>query len=323
MKKIKSLNLILMLALWAGLLPAGVEVIDEVYAVINNEAITLSDLKRAEFEQSQYLQGQLKGEELQQGLQKMRAGLLNTMIEQRLISSHARGKNYNVDGDVDILIKEIMKNNNIASDADLRKALASEGLKYEEWRTSLHNQRINQRFIQDEVGAKIKIDNPEIVEYYRKNLTKYTIPPDYTLDAIFLKKENTTADALTVKRTAISAEITPANFDATAKANSDLFSEENGARLGKFKKGEMQKELEEAVRDLKKDELTGWIEAETGWYLVKLVERSEQKLMEYKDVRDDIQRNLQDAKMVVKMREYLEELKKDSIIRIVKEYKQE
>ena len=90
--------------------------------------------------------------------------------------------------------------------------------------------------------------------------------------------------------------------------------------LGKFKEGELDKKLEAAALQLKKDEYSDWIETENGWYIIQLTDFSAARVREVKDVREDIIQKLREEQQQVKLKDYLEQLKKDSYIKILKEY---
>jgi parvulin-like peptidyl-prolyl isomerase len=157
------------------------------------------------------------------------------------------------------------------------------------------------------------------MEYYRKNPEQFTIPAEITLNCIFLKKNE---DGLKPqgKMDQISAELKPGLFEQTAKKYSELPDAANNIALGKFKKGELDKGLEEAALKLKKDEYSGWIETDNGWYIIQLADFSADRLQEVRDVREDIIRKLREELQQVKLKDYIEQLKKESYIKILKEY---
>ena len=104
---------ILFLTLSAGWLAA--DVVEEIYAVVNDEAITGSELKKFEADMMRSLQAELEGEKLEQALREVKKELLNKFIEQKLLLSKIKEKNYDVDADVETILQEIKKQNNIAS----------------------------------------------------------------------------------------------------------------------------------------------------------------------------------------------------------------
>jgi peptidyl-prolyl cis-trans isomerase SurA len=311
------LTMIVWLALGMGFVQA--EVVEEIYAVVNDEAITGTELKKFEVEMRRSLQSQMEGEKLEQAWLEFKKDMLNKLIEQKLLLSKIKEKNYDVDADVESIIQEIKKQNNIASDDDLKNALAHEGVEFSAWKEMWKERRKQERLIAEEVGAKIKIDNPQIMEYYRKNLEKFTVPAEMTLNCIYLKK-NADGSAPQEKMDLIAAQLRPGLFEEIAKKNSELPDAANSVVLGKFKKGDLDKNLEEAALKLKKDEYSGWIETANGWYIIQLADFSADRIREVKDVREDIIQELREVQQQVKVKDYIAQLKKDSYIKIVKEY---
>ena len=174
MKQKIFLTAILILAISLGFVAA--ETVEEIYAVVNDEVITGSELKKFEADMLRALQSQLEGEKLEQATLEMKKDLLNKFIEQKLLLSKIKEKNYDVDSDVEMIVQEIKKQNNFASDDDLKNALQTEGIEFDTWKEQWKERRKQERLIGEEVGSKIKVDNPQIMEYYRKNPEQFTIP---------------------------------------------------------------------------------------------------------------------------------------------------
>jgi parvulin-like peptidyl-prolyl isomerase len=297
------------------------ETIDKIFAVVNGEIITYSELKSAEIEMTRYLAQQYQDEELEKQISEMKKNLLNRLIEQKLILSYAKDEDYDVDGILELIIKDIKKQNNINSDEELKAALASQGLDYEEWKKQLKETQIQQHFIREKIGSKINIDSSAIMDYYKTNVDDYTVPAKYSLNCIFLNKENYLApSALKEKMKTIDAELQTNSFEETAKKYSELPGEENNYFLGEFKKGELDAKIEEVSFQLKKGEHSGWIETENGFYITQLIKRTESKLVEYKLVREEIENKLKLAEQDKLLKQYIEQLKKESHIKIYEEF---
>ncbi len=293
------------------------EVVEKIQAVVNGEIITYSELKNAEIEMSRVLAQQYKGDELQTQIEKMKNELLDRLIEQKVVLSFAREKNYDVDGDIEMIIKNIKKENNINTDEELQQAIASQGIDYQEWKKQLKESRIQQRYIFQEIGAKINVDNATIMDYYKKNASKYTTTAKLSLNCIFLNKANyPTDESLKAKMATIDAELPQLGFIEAAKKYSELPVNENNYFLGEFKKGELDAKIEDASINLKKDEHSPWIDSNTGWYMTQLVSYTEPQLAEFKSVRDEIERQLREVEQDAKMGEFLQDLKKQSHIKI-------
>jgi parvulin-like peptidyl-prolyl isomerase len=221
-----------------------------------------------------------------------------------------------------MIIKDIKKQYNMNSDDELKQAILSQGLDYDEWLKQLKDTTLQHRLIREEIGYKIKIDNAQIMEYYKNNIKDYTKPQELALDCIYLdKSQNTDLQTLSNTKLSIDSELATGTFEEVAQKYSQLQGTENKYYLGRFKQGELDAKLEQAVQNLKQGERSSWIETDTGWYILRLVERKEPELIEYKTVRSDIENLLMGQEQDVKIKEYLEQLKKDSLIHIYEEYK--
>lgn len=311
------LTAIFLLAVSAGFL--GGDVVEEIYAVVNDEAITGSELKKFEADMIRSMGMELEGEALERAVAEFKEHLLDKFIEQKLLLSKVKEKNYDVDADVETIIQEIKKQNNIPSDEELKAALSREGIEFDAWKDMLREQRRQQRLIAEEVGSKIKIDNPQIMEYYRKNEARFTIPAEFELNCIYLSRSDEGAPPQE-KMDRVLAELRPGNFAEVARTYSELPGVEESVALGRFKKGELDPKLEEAALQLKQDENSGWIETENGWYIIQLAGYSPEKLREVGEVREDIVQTLREAEQQVKLKEYIGQLKKESYIKILKNY---
>jgi peptidyl-prolyl cis-trans isomerase SurA len=298
---------------------AAADTVEEIYAVINDEVITGSELRKFEAEMMRALQAQMEGDKLAEATKEMKKELLNRFIEQKLLLSKLKEKNYNVDSDVEMIIQDIKKQYKFESDDDLKKALQAEGIEFDAWKEQWKERRKQERLISEEVGAKIKVDNQQIMEYYRKNPEQFTIPAEITLNCIFLKKDAGNAKPQE-KMDQISAELKPGLFEQTAKKYSELPDAASNIALGKFKKGELDKNLEAAALKMKKDEYSGWIETDNGWYIIQLAEFTPDRLQEVREVREDIIGKLREDLQQARLKDYIEQLKKQSYIKILKEY---
>ncbi len=174
----------------------------------------------------------------------------------------------------------------------------------------------------EEVGSKLKADNAEIMEYYKKNPAKYTKPMKLELNCLFLNKENyLDPNYLKEKIAKINGELKADNFKEIAQKHSELANTENNIYLGEYKKGDLNDKIESAASLLKPGVHSSWIETDNGWYIVQLIKRTEPQMVPYKEVRETIQRTILTKKQEIALKKYIEQLKKHSHIEIFKKYK--
>ncbi len=299
------------------------DTVEGIYAIVNDEIITFSEIENFEKGMTLELQSRFSGEELTRELDKMKSNLLDLVIGRKVLISKAREKNYDMNQYLEMVIKEIMTRNNMKSRDDLINALQSQGITYEEFKEQRLEQLMQEKFIQESLGSRILVDTSAIIAYYKENINKYTIPAKFKLNCIFLNKEYYfTKESLSEKRDEISKKLSESvDFLKIAEEYSELEGNEQKYYLGTYSKGELDPALETAALKLSLSAHSDWIDTTSGWYIIQLVEKTESKFIEYKEVKKDIENILYEKKRQKEVTELIEELKKESYIKILKEYK--
>ncbi|MEN8152638.1 MAG: peptidylprolyl isomerase [Acidobacteriota bacterium] len=299
------------------------ETIEEIYAIVNNELITYSEIMIFRNGMTIELKRRFKGDELAAEIKKMEENLLDMLIGRKVIFSKAKEKNYDLTQYLDLIIKDIMKRNNINSKDELIIALKSQGVSFEEFKNQRLEQLMQEKFIQEELGDRIKIETSELVDYYKKNIKDYTKPLKVTLHCIFLNKDlYFSKEALKDKKDKINSELKLSkDFKKTAENHSDLETSENKYLLGTFSKGEIDSKLEEVALKLKVNEFSDWIETENGLYIIQLAEKIPPVVTEYKNVKKEIEFKLSSGLREIEVEKLVKQLKKDSHIEILKKIK--
>jgi len=324
--KTKSIVLVTIFLGFAGVFGLAQQVVEEIVAVVNDNIITLTQYRR-EFEareqalkaQFQQAQGQISQEELTKAEENLKAQLLDSMVTDVLLLQLAKDKNLNVTDQVKNVIENIKKENHIESDDDLRRALQSQGLEWEPWLKQLEEGALRQAILYTEVNRSITIDDSEVVEYYKKHQSEFIEPEEYKVRAVYLSAENVDPAALEARRKDIDEKIkSGGDFAEVSGTYSDEPLKDSKGDLGTLKKGEVDKTLQAAVDRLKKGEISGWIQAKNGWYLLKLEDKKESRLLSFDEAKKAIEEKIFNDKQGVKVKEFLDNLRKNSYVKIVK-----
>ena len=104
---------------------------------------------------------------------------------------------------------------------------------------------------------------------------------------------------------------------ALASQFSEGPEKESQGNLGSFKKGELSKNLEQAVEKLKPGETTQWINIQNGWYLLKLEDKKESRLKPFEEVKAEIENKLFAEQKQTKLEEFLKKLRGKSYKKIL------
>ena len=295
------------------------DVIEEIVAIVNDDIITLSEY-RAEYQANlQSLRAQLQGEEFDRQLEQMRKGLLNQMITDVLLLQEAsKMEGLNVDEQMKLYIDNLKKENNIESDEEFIRILRQQGSDYDEWRAVLKKNMMKEAVVVTNVHQSIVIDEAEVVSYHKLHPEEFTDPPEYKLKGILISSGAGSDEGLEAKKREISGKIAAGeDFGALASEYSVGPEKEANGDLGIFKKGELAKDLEGAVENLKEGEITPWIQMRNVWYLLKLEEKKEARLKEFEEARRDIEQRIFAEKAQEKFEEFMKELRERSYIKIL------
>jgi len=297
----------------------GQEVIEEIVAVVNDDIITLSEY-RAEFEANyQNLKAQYQGEEFDRQYELLKKNLLNEMITTVLLLQEAsKMENINVEEQMRLYIDNLKKQNNIDSDEEFIRILRQQGTDFEEWKGMLRENILKEAVVVSEVHRSIVIDEAEVVSYHKLHPEEFTEPPEFTLKAITLSSGSGGDEGVEARKREINEKIAAGeDFGALASGYSEGPEKEKAGDLGSIKKGDMAKELEEAVENLKAGEVTPWVQVKNAWFVLKLTDKKEARLKPFEEARNEIEQRLFNIKVQKKFGEFMNELQGKSYIKII------
>ncbi len=125
----------------------------------------------------------------------------------------------------------------------------------------------------------VKITENDLVGYYNQNKDRFATPEERRAQhiLILIPRNASESDKSEAQRKAedmlSQVRANPDRFSELAKNNSqDPGSARNGGDLGYFTKGKMVKEFSDAVFSLKKGEISGLVQTEYGYHIIKLTD---------------------------------------------------
>lgn len=291
----------------------GSEIVERIVVIVNEDIITLSDVKKVDLNMKIALSTKYHGLELEEKIESARKTLLEDLIERKLLLAKAKEDGMDVDHETKMVIENILKENNLSSEKDLEEIMKNEGINYSAWKEELKNNLLQQKVIRKYVDSNISVDNAEMLEYYRKHSKEFTEPEEVKIKGIFLEDK----EGIEEMMKKVEEELKNKNFEEVASIYSEGPEKERNGDLGTFKKGEMDKNLENHVFSMKVGELTPWIKTSKGYYILKLEERKEAKLKSFDEARDEILDKIIETKREPLMKKFFEDLKAKSYIKIL------
>ena len=253
------------------------EVVDRIVAIVNDEVISLYELNQAMQPYIEQVQNSRYPEDVERQLMyEVRGKILNEMINEKLADQELKRQNISVsDKEVDNGIERI-KESRAITDEELRKALVTQGITYEEYRQQIKQQIQRAKLVNREVRSKIVITDQDIKEYYDQHPEEYAHEKKYHLRNFYIRLSSFATDAdrrealrqMKIVRAELTAgksvdELTKSALQPEALVESD--------DMGLFKIEDLSPQLRETIRDMKPGDITPVIEAPFG-YQVLMVE---------------------------------------------------
>ena len=296
--------------------------VEEIIARVNNEIITRSEyeksLNSAEEDARQDCQGKCTPEQLKAEIDQRQKTSLRDLIDQSLLVQRAKDMGVSVEPELIKRLDAIRTQNKIESMEELEKAVTSQGLNWEDFKNNIRSTLLTQRVISSEVGSHITISDEEISKYYEAHKKEYVRQEQVALREIEVstqgKKPEEIPDLKKKAETTLQRIKDGEDFGEMAKRFSDSKTKTQGGFLGMYKRGELSKELEDKVFNMKKNELTEVTETKQGFLILQVLEHYDEGEQSLAKVKSEIMDKLYGARMEPAMREYLKTLREQSFV---------
>ena len=238
--------------------------------------------------------------------------MLDQMIDIEAVCEQARkDKLVPTAEEVDKSFDELKKN--IDADKDYKKKLEDMGIDDTYLKSQQEQDLIIQKY-KENFDKNLKISDEEMKTYYDEHKDDYykdevkashiliSTVDDNGKELSEAKKKEAKKKAEEVLKKAKSGE----EFSELAKEYSDdKGSAANGGDLGYFTKGQMVQPFEEAAFSLKSGEISGLVESEYGYHIIKVYDKIDEQLP-FDEVKDEIKTTLTENKYI----ESIEEISK-------------
>ena len=298
-------------------------VVEEIVARVNNQIITMSDYQKAGAGLQQEVQQDCQNctqQQIAAEVADRRKNLLRDMIDQQLLIERGKDMDINVDTELVKRLDEVRKQNNLATMEDLEKAVEGQGLIWEDYKNQLRNSILTQEVIRREVGGHLDIGSDEVKKYYEAHRQEYNRPEQVALAEIFLSTEGKSPEEIAAVHTRAddlhNRLVKGEDFTALAKRYSQGSTAEEGGALGEFERGQLAKQLEDAVFGLEKGQFTDVIQTKTGFEILKVEDHFQAGLQPLDKVEGEITNVLYRQKMEPALRTYLAQLREESYVQV-------
>lgn len=300
------------------------EVVDRIVAVVNDDIITLFELNLTfkPYEEKIRKLGYSTDQEHQM-LFKVREDMLNRLIYQKLQDQEVERLKIKIDeSDIDQTIERI-KEENFYTDEDLRLSLANEGITMEEYRKKIKEQILRTKLINFNVRSKVVITEEDITSYYKNHPDKYGGKKKYHLYNIIIKvplfADEREKDKIKARMDEILTELKAGkSFETMAKTYSESSLDAGGGDLGLFRLDELSPQLQHTIKEMKAGEFTPVLDTDQGFQIFFVKEIVETSGKPLEEVSPEIEKILFNEIVEKKFQSWLEELRNQSVIKVIK-----
>jgi peptidyl-prolyl cis-trans isomerase SurA len=301
---------------------ADVAVVDQIVARVNGDIISQDELERLTRELGQELKAQQQaGSQFEQDFQKRQKDILRDRIDELLLIQKGKELNINVDSDLSKQMANLQRQANITDPDKFHEYVRQQaGMSYEDFLAETRNQLLTRQVIGQEVARHISITDKDIQDYYDKHKSDFVREEKVFLSEILISVQGKDANGIAAaekKAKQVAADAAKGQrFTDLARDNSDAATAKQGGELGGYKKGDLTKQIEDAVWNLPKGAVTQPIRIPTGFEILKVDDHTKTGLAPLSDVRSEIENILYGPKMQPKVREYLTQLRKTAFLQI-------
>jgi peptidyl-prolyl cis-trans isomerase SurA len=296
--------------------------VEEIIARVNNEIITRSEYERARQtaidDAKAECQNRCTAEQLQADIEDRQKHTLRDLVDQSLLVQRGKDMGVSVEPELIKRLDAIRIENKLPTMEALEEAVRGQGMNFEDFKNNIRNSLLTQRVIGSEVGSHINISDDEVTKYYEAHKTEFVRPEQVALREIVVSTEGKKPEDLPALKkkaeTALKRVQDGEDFGEIAKRLSDGSTKNQGGFLGIYKRGELSKELEDKVFQMKRNQLTEVMETKQGYLILQVLEHYDEGEQALAKVKNEIMEKLYSGRMEPAMREYLKTLREQSYV---------
>jgi peptidyl-prolyl cis-trans isomerase SurA len=299
---------------------SGGMVLDRVVAVVNDEALTLSEIQEEGQPVVRKIFQDFVGPERNRRVEEAEKRLLDDLIERRLMYQVAKKEGaLPSDAEVNGAIDDLKKNNNATDDAQFRALLKAEGLTLEQIRRTIGERLAIARLLARQIRSSIIIDEEELTKFYESNQAKFQRIPQAGIRHIFFNF-SAQADEAAVRARAEEARTkiqTGADFVQVAREYGEASAGEKAGDLLTVHRGDLAPEIEAAAFSLPAGGVSPLIRTESGYHLIKGESIQMESVVPFAEARESIRDQIFQDKFEAKRKDWLADLRSKAFIQLL------
>jgi peptidyl-prolyl cis-trans isomerase C len=243
--------------------------------------------------------------------------ILENLIDAEVLYQESQKEGVEVD-DQAINEQFVTIKKRFSDEAAYKKAL--EGMDVSEIRAQIQRGLAINQLLDTNVSQKITVTEEESKKFYNNNPNLFKQPEQVKASHILIKvapdaEESKKIQARKKIETVQKKVRQGEDFGLLAKANSEGPTAQREGDLGYFNRGQMVKPFEDAALALNVGEVSGIVETQFGYHLIKVTDKKPARTIPYKEVQPRLEQHLKKEKEKTEIQGYIENLKKSAKIK--------
>lgn len=303
------------------------EVIDGVAAIVNNDVITISQVRELIGARERAMREAYRGPDLADKVKEMRLAALKDLVDRQLILQEFRkmqekGANipdYVVDDRVQTIIREEFGGDRAA----FVRTLQAQGYTLTRFKEIEKEKIIVQAMRQSKVTDNFVVSPKQVQDFYDKNRAAYSLPEQVKLRMIVLREGNSDDIGSGGDKKQTAEEIRQklaggAEFERMAQMYSeDESTSDTGGDWGWIERNTLNEKLTQAAFVLKAGGISPVIHIGDSFYILYVEARKNSSVKPLGEVRDEIERNLMQQERMKVQQRWLDTLRQKAYIKIL------
>jgi parvulin-like peptidyl-prolyl isomerase len=301
------------------------EVVDGVAAIVNNDVITISQVRELVGARERAMREGYNGPDLADKIKEMRLGALKDLVDRQLIiqefrSMQEKGANipdYVVDDRVQTIIREEFGGERAA----FIRTLQAQGYTLTRFKEVEKEKIIVQAMRQAKITDNFVVSPKQIQDFYDKNKTAYSIPEQVKLRMIVLREGADDVIGANKRQTAEEIRekiVGGAEFERMAQMYSeDEATSDLGGDWGWVERNTLNDQLTKTAFSLKAGETSPVLQIGDSFYILFVEARKNAAIKPMAEVREEIERNLIQQERMKAQQRWIDTLRRKAYIKIM------
>jgi len=245
--------------------------------------------------------------------------ILENLIDTEVLYQQSQKEGVKVDDQaINEQIETIKKR--FSDEAAYKKALEGMDVSEKEIRAQIQRGLAINQLLDTNVRTKITVTEEESKKFYNNNPNLFKQPEQVKASHILIKMAPNAEESIKIqarkKIETVQIKVRQGeDFGLLAKANSEGPSAQREGDLGYFRRGQMVKSFEDAAFALNVGKVSGIVETQFGYHLIKVTDKKLARTIPYKEVQFRLEQHLKKEKEKTEIQGYIKNLKKSAKIK--------